>query len=80
MILPSTPQIAVAPVALAAALSDLWARRVPNALTLGAACVAIAMHGMLAGWLGLGFALSGWAVGAVLFFPFFCSGEWAPAM
>jgi len=52
----------------------LKARRVPNALTFGAAFLGLAMHAVLTGWFGLAFALSGWAVGLLLFFPVFALG------
>ena len=71
---PSTPHIAIAAIALTAALWDLKSRRVPNALTLGGALLGLAMHAVLNAWFGLAFALSGWAVGLLLFFPVFALG------
>jgi prepilin peptidase CpaA len=71
---PPTSHVAVVAVALAAAACDLNTRRIPNALTLGAAVVAIAMHGVMNGWPGLLLAASGWAVGLALFFPVFLLG------
>jgi prepilin peptidase CpaA len=66
--------VAVASLVLSASVCDLWSRRVPNALTLGAAAVAIAMHGVMGGWSGVLLAASGCAVGLVLFFPLFALG------
>jgi len=71
------PTIAVIVVVMAAAVGDLRSRRIPNALTLGAAAVAIAVHGLLNGWSGVFLAASGWAVGLVLFFPLFALGGMA---
>ena len=71
---PPTPNVAVVALVLAASVCDLKSRRVPNALTLGAAVIAVATHVVLSGWSGLVFAVSGWAVGLVLFFPVFALG------
>lgn len=68
---PPVHAVAVVGTVLAAAVSDVMSRRIPNALTLGAAAVAIGMHGVLSGWSGVVFAVSGWAVGLALFFPLF---------
>jgi prepilin peptidase CpaA len=61
-------------VAVIAAVCDLKTRRIPNSLTFGAALVAIAVNGYLAGWQGIGLSLAGWIVGLVLFFPFYALG------
>jgi prepilin peptidase CpaA len=53
---------------------DLATRRIPNVLTVGAALAAFFVHGYIAGWSGAGASLAGWAVGLVLFFPFFALG------
>jgi len=71
---PPVPHVAVLTVALVAAVCDLKTRRIPNALTLGAALVAIGVHGMLSGWSGVLLAASGWVVGLALFFPVFLLG------
>jgi prepilin peptidase CpaA len=65
--------IAIA-VSVAAVAWDVTTRRIPNALTFGAAIAAVAVHGYLEGWTGLGAPLAGWLVGAALFFPFFALG------
>jgi prepilin peptidase CpaA len=61
-------------VAAIAMVTDLRSRRVPNALTLGAAAAALLYHALVGGWSGLGIALGGWIVGAALFFPIFALG------
>ena len=71
---PPTAHVAVLAVALGAAACDLKTRRIPNALTFGAAAVALAVHGTMNGWSGLLLAASGWVVGLTLFFPFFMLG------
>jgi prepilin peptidase CpaA len=58
-------------IAALACITDLRQRRIPNALTLGAALVAIIFHGFTAGWTGLTFAAAGWVVGLLLFLPLF---------
>ncbi len=58
-------------VALAACLTDLRTRRIPNVLTFGAALCACVYHLATGGWPGLGSAAAGWAVGLLLFLPLF---------
>ena len=57
--------------ALVACLTDLKSRRIPNALTFGAAIAAFALHGLVPGAGGFVFSATGWLVGIALFFPFF---------
>ena len=64
-------QIAAIVVVVLACVPDVWSRRIPNALTFGAAAAAAAFHLATAGWSGLGLSLGGWFVGALLFFPMF---------
>jgi prepilin peptidase CpaA len=71
---PSTSTIAVVVIVAAASVCDLSSRRIPNALTLGTAVVAVAMHGVLSGWSGVFLAASGWVVGLIMFFPLFALG------
>jgi len=71
---PPVTTVAVLAVALGACVYDLVSRRVPNALTFGAAAVAVAMHGILSGWGGVGFAAAGWATGLALFIPLYALG------
>ena len=59
---------------MSASICDLKSRRIPNALTFGAAGLGLAAHLALGGWSGLALALSGWAVGLALFFPVFALG------
>jgi len=58
-------------VALAACLTDVRTRRIPNVLTLGAAAGACGYHLAAGGWSGLGTALAGWGVGLLMFLPLF---------
>jgi prepilin peptidase CpaA len=71
---PPAPVVAVVAVVVAASACDLRTRRIPNALTIGAAAVAVVLHGVLSGWSGVSWAVAGWAVGLVLFFPLFALG------
>src|SRR5262245_4314918 len=66
-------QLAVA-VAVIAAGWDIRTRRIPNTLTFGASFVALVLHGYFGGWTGAGLSVAGWAVGLVLFLPFFALG------
>ena len=68
---PPTSTIAVVVVVTAASVCDFNSRRIPNALTLGAAAIAVSMHVLLNGWSGLLLAVSGWAAGFVLFAPLY---------
>jgi prepilin peptidase CpaA len=63
--------VALLAVATAAVACDLRTRRIPNALTFGAALAALVYMGVSAGLSGLGTAAEGWLMGAALFFPFF---------
>ena len=71
---PPVPAVAVVAVVIAASVCDVKGRRIPNALTLGTAVVAVAMHGVLSGWSGVFLAASGWGVGLMMFFPLFALG------
>jgi hypothetical protein len=58
-------------VAALALIWDLGTRRIPNVLTFGAAAMALLFHLSSTGATGVGFALAGWLVGALVFFvPF----------
>lgn len=63
--------IVVLAVALAAVVTDLRARRIPNVLTLGAAAAAWIFAAATGGLSALGTSFLGWLVGALLFFPLF---------
>jgi prepilin peptidase CpaA len=60
--------------AVVAAGWDVATRRIPNALTFGAALAAFAAHAWIGGWPGAAMALAGWAAGVALFFPVFALG------
>lgn len=82
MSLPSAPGavgLAVLVTGLAASVWDARTRRVPNALTLGSAAIALAFHAMDAPDLravpvALGWSAAGWIVGLLLFLPLFMLG------
>jgi prepilin peptidase CpaA len=61
-------------VAFIACVTDVRTRRIPNALTFGAAALAILFHLTASGLPGLQTALLGWLVGLVVFLPFFLLG------
>jgi prepilin peptidase CpaA len=58
-------------VGFVACVTDLRHRRIPNALTFGAAALALVFHGVVGGLPGLQSAVIGWLVGTALFLPFF---------
>jgi prepilin peptidase CpaA len=58
-------------VAVAACVTDLRSRRIPNVLTLGAAAGACGYHLAAGGPSGLGWAAGGWLVGLLMFLPLF---------
>ena len=65
------PQMAAVAVALAGCITDLRSRRIPNVLTLGAAGVAFVYYLVTGGFTSLGWSAGGWAVGLLMFLPFF---------
>jgi prepilin peptidase CpaA len=69
-----TRAAAVIAVAVTACVWDLSTRRVPNALTFGAAGAAIAFALWQNGAAGMGWSLAGWLTATALFFPFFALG------
>jgi prepilin peptidase CpaA len=66
-------QIAVV-VAATACVYDLRTRRIPNALTFGAALIALLFHALTGGPSALAMAGGGWLLGIGLFVPFFMLG------
>jgi prepilin peptidase CpaA len=58
-------------VAVIACLFDLRVRRIPNALTLGAALAGLLFHRLAEGPEGALVAAAGWLVGLCVFLPFF---------
>jgi prepilin peptidase CpaA len=74
MAFPGSPEFRIAAavlVAVAAVLWDVRSRRIPNALTFGAAAAALVVSAATGGLSALGMSGAGWLVGALLFFPFF---------
>ena len=71
---PPVSTIAVVGLVVLATVQDLRRRRISNALTFGAAAVALVLHGVTDGWPGVLLAVSGWGVGFALFFPLFVLG------
>lgn len=63
--------LAVVFVAVAACVTDLRSRRIPNALTLSAALAGLLAHWLIGGPEGALFSASGWLVGLLVFLPFF---------
>jgi len=58
-------------VAFSACVVDVRFRRIPNALTLGAAGAGVVFHLVAGGWSGLLTAATGGLVGLAVFLPFF---------
>ncbi len=71
---PPVSAVAVVGVVILAVVCDLRTRRLPNTLTLGAAAVALALHGVAGGGSALISAAAGWAVGVALFLPLYALG------
>lgn len=65
------PEYCVVALVAVACIPDLRVRRIPNALTLGAALAGVVFHAGTSGWSGAGLSAGGWLVGVALFFPFF---------
>ena len=65
---------AVLAVVVLACWYDLRTRRLPNPLTLGGAAVALLHAAYITGAGGAVASISGWAVGLLLFLPFFALG------
>lgn len=63
--------IAVVLIALAACVCDVRTRRLPNALTFGAAGAAILFWFVQVGTAGLFSSAAGWLAAVAMFFPFF---------
>ncbi len=63
--------LAIVALAIAASAYDLRTRRLPNALTFGAALAGFAYQFALGGPSGLGLGVAGWLIAVALFFPFF---------
>jgi prepilin peptidase CpaA len=63
------PPLIATSIALAACVTDLRTRRIPNILTFGAASTAVVFHLVVHGVSGLFTALGGCAMGLLLFLP-----------
>jgi prepilin peptidase CpaA len=61
-------------IGLAACVTDVRSRRIPNVLTFGAAAAGLVAHGAFDGFQGLLTGGAGWLVGAAVFIPFFLLG------
>jgi prepilin peptidase CpaA len=70
----SVPHVVVMVVAGMASVSDIRTARIPNVLTFGAAAAALVYLFASNGWAGVARAGEGWAVGVLLFSPFFVLG------
>ena len=67
----TTSNVVVIAIVALACVTDLRTRRIPNALTFGAAIGALLFHGFSAGFGGVGNSAAGWGLGAALFLPMF---------
>ena len=70
----SGPGAAVLLVGAAACVTDFRSRRIPNMLTFGSSAAAVLFFGVTGGWAGVLASLEGWAVGCLLFLPWFLLG------
>jgi prepilin peptidase CpaA len=71
----SAPSVIALAVGVAACVTDLRSRRIPNVLTLGSALAAVAYGGVTAGLPGVLSACGGWLLGVACFFlPFALGG------
>jgi prepilin peptidase CpaA len=61
-------------IGLAACVFDVRTRRIPNALTLGAAVAGLLYHGATSGVPGVQTAAAGWLLGLLLLLPYFALG------
>ena len=70
-----TPHAAIAVVvALVGCVFDLHSRRIPNALTVGAALAAMIVSAFTGGVSGMGSSAAGWAIAAALWLPIYALG------
>ena len=67
-------QCAAAAIAVAASVTDLRSRRIPNKLTFPAAALAILFHLVFEGPKGGAVSAGAWLLGVLLFAPFFIVG------
>ena len=64
-------ELAAVAIAIAGSVTDLRTRKIPNALTFGAAAGGFAFFLLTKGWAGLGWSAGGWLLGGLLFLPMF---------
>jgi prepilin peptidase CpaA len=64
-------RLAVMLIGACACLTDWHSRKIPNALTFGAALAAFVVFGAVLGFEGLLTSVAGWVVGCLLFLPWF---------
>lgn len=67
-------EIVAVAVALAACVFDVRSRRIPNALTFGAALAAFAVAAFTGGFSALGASGAGWALGLAMWLPIYALG------
>lgn len=70
---PNTLSLFLCAVLIAAAVTDLRHRRIPNLYTFSAAGVALAAHALAGGWGGLLFSLAGLGLGMALLLPMYAA-------
>ena len=68
----TSAHVIIATTALTGCIWDLRTRRIPNYLTFGAAALGVGYALITGGWAAAGLSAAGWAVGLMLFIPFFC--------
>lgn len=70
----SLPETLAIVVALTACVFDVRSRRIPNALTFGAAGAALVFASVTGGFSGLGWSLGGWALATAMWIPIYALG------
>jgi prepilin peptidase CpaA len=63
--------VIITAIALTGCLWDLQTRRIPNYLTFGGATLGVLYALVTGGWQAAAVSAAGWAVGLILFIPFF---------
>jgi prepilin peptidase CpaA len=67
--------IAVLLIGFIASIWNIKTRRIPNILTFGAPIIALVVHLTQNGVAGGQYTLGGWALGMIIFLPFFVTGD-----
>src|SRR3954468_19461743 len=65
-------QLSVAALVLTAAAIDFRSRRIPNWLTIAGVCAGLLLHGVTAGWSGIGTSLGGMLLGFGVYLILYC--------